>query len=114
MEVHAGHCNQPNKPSKTEVLFVPAPPSSYAITTTYDNRNLKHINPGNKKFLPAVTRFSYLSTNLNTDCRDNEDVVFRIKKAGNAFRAVRKYFFSNSNISAVANQAVYKEIILLI
>ena len=30
MEVHVGHCDQPNKPPKTEVLFVSAPPSSYA------------------------------------------------------------------------------------
>ena len=30
MEVHVGHCDQPNKPSTTKVLFVSSPPSSYA------------------------------------------------------------------------------------
>ena len=30
MEVHVGHCDQPNKPSKTKVLFVSSPRSSYA------------------------------------------------------------------------------------
>ena len=33
MEVHAGLCDQPSKPSKSEVLFVSAPPSSYAKPT---------------------------------------------------------------------------------
>ena len=46
MKVNIGHCNQPNKPSETEVLFVSAPLSSYAVTTTFDNRNLQPINLG--------------------------------------------------------------------
>lgn len=87
MKVHIGHCNQPNKPSKTEVLFVSAPLLSYVVTATFDNRNLQPIKPanlGNNKFLPVATKFSYLGTNLNIVCWDNEDIVFRIKKAGNA------------------------------
>ena len=82
MEVHVGHCDQPNKPSKTEVLFVSDPPSSYAESTTFDDRNLQPINLGNNRFLPVVTKFSYLGTTLNIDCRDNKDAVYRIKKAG--------------------------------
>ena len=57
-------------------------------------------------FLPVVTKFNYLGRNLNIDCRDNEDVVLRIKKAGNAFGALRKCLFSNPNISVDAKRAV--------
>ena len=59
-------------------MFVSATPFSTPllqpfITETY--------SLGNNKFLPAVTRFSYVGTNLNTDCRKiKEDVAFRIKK----------------------------------
>ena len=112
IEVHVGHCNQSNKPSKTEVLFVSAPPSSYTVTTNFDNRNLKPINLGNNKFLPVVTRFSCLGANLNIDCRNNEAVVFRITKVGNAFDTLRKCLLSKSNISVVAKRTVYEGLIL--
>ena len=59
-------------------------------------------------FLPVVTKFNYLGRNLNIDCRDNEDVVLRIKKAGNAFGALRKCLFSNPNISVDAKRVVYE------
>ena len=59
-------------------------------------------------FLPVVTKFNYLGRNLNIDCRDNEDVVLRIKKAGNAFGALRKCLFSNPNISVDVKRAVYE------
>ena len=114
MEVHVGHCDQPNKPSKTEILFVSAPQSSYAEPTTFDDRNLQPINLGNNRFLPVVTKFSYLGTTLNIDCRDNEDVVFRIKKAGNALGALRKCLFSNLNISVDEKRAVYEGLFLSI
>ena len=80
-EVHFGHSDQPNKFSRTEVLFVSTPPSSYVEATTFDDRNLQPINLDNNRFLPVVTKFSYLGTATNIDCRDNEDVVFRTKKA---------------------------------
>ena len=72
-----------------------------------NKKSLQPIDLGNNKFLPIVTRVSYLRTNLNNDCRNNKDVVFRIKKVGNAFYAPRKCLFSNSNISVVAIRAVY-------
>ena len=114
MEFYVGHCDQPNKPSKTQVLFVSAPPSSYAEPTTFDDRNLQPINLGNNRFLPVVTKFSYLGTTLNIDCRDNENVVFKIKKACNAFGALRKCLFSNPKISVHVKRAVYEGLILSI
>ena len=91
-------------------MFFSAPPFSDAVTTTFEKRNLQSISL--VKFLPVLTRFSYLSTNLNTDCRDNEDIVFRIKEADNTFGALRKCLFSNSNISIVAKGAVYEGLVL--
>ena len=89
-------------------MFVSVPPFSYAEPTTFDDRNLQPINLGNDRFLPVVTKFNYLGKNLNIDCRDNEDVVLRIKKAGNAFGALRKCLFSNPNISVDAKRVVYE------
>ena len=114
MEVHVFHPDQPNKPSKTEVLFVSGPPSSYINHITLADRNLQPIDLGNNKLLPVVTKFSYLGSTLNTDCRDNEDVIFRIKKAGNAFGALRKCLFSNPNVALDAKRAVYEGLILSI
>ena len=68
---------------------------------------------GNNTFQPVVTKFTYLGKNLNTDCRDNEDVVFRFKKSGNASGALSKCLFLNSNISVVAKRAVYEGLIFL-
>ena len=60
-----------------------------------------------------VTRLRYLGTYLNTNCRyNNKDVIFRIKKAGNAFGVLRKCLFSNPNISVDAKRAVYEGPIL--
>ena len=92
-------------------MFVSAPPSSYGIITTFDNRNLQPINLDNNKFLPVVAKFIYLCTKLYIEYRDNEDVAFRVKKSGNAFGALRKYLFSNSNISVVAKRDVYKKLL---
>ena len=114
MEDHVGHCDQANKPSKTKVLFVSAPPSSYAETITFDDRNLQPINLVNNRFLPVEVKFSYLDTTLNIKCRDNEDVVFRNKKAGNAFGALRKCLFSNPIIFVDAKRAIYEGLVLFI
>ena len=51
---------------------------------------------------------------MNINCRDNEDLVFRNKKAGNAFGALRKCLFSNPNISFDAIGAVHVGLILSI
>ena len=50
MKIHVGNRKEPNKPSKTEVLFVSAPPSCYVDTKTFDNTNLQPIELGNDMF----------------------------------------------------------------
>ena len=114
MEVHTGDKTQPDKPSKTEVLFVAAPSTMYDDPSTYDGQDLSQIELGNQRFLPVVSKFCYLGTILTRNCRDEEDVKSRIQAAGNSFGALRKCLFSNSSISFSAKRTVYEGLILSI
>ena len=55
MEVHTGDKNQPDKPSKTEVLFVAAPSTMYNDPSTYDGRDLSQIELGNQRLANFAT-----------------------------------------------------------
>ena len=68
MEVHVGDRIQPDKPSKTEILFVAATPKMYNDPITYDDTDLSPIELGNNMFLPVVDIFCYLGTVLTRDC----------------------------------------------
>ena len=59
MEVHTGNSNHTEKPPKTEVLFVSAPSSTYTDPSTYDNRNLDHIQLAGNRYLPVLKEFRY-------------------------------------------------------
>ena len=99
MEIHVGDYDNPDKPSKTEVLFVAKPPKSYTDPATYDNTDLTNIEFGNRNFFPVVEKFCYLGTFITRYCKDFYDVTNRIKKAGNAFGSLRSSLFSNKSIS---------------
>jgi len=99
MEIHVGDYENPDKPSKTEVLFVAKPLKSYNDPITFDGTDLSNINFGNRNYFPVVDRFCYLGTFLTRDCRDSYEVSNKIKKAGNAFGALRSALFSNKAIS---------------
>ena len=114
MEVHTGHVDEPDKPSKTEVLFVAAPASRYVNPDTFDDADLTDLVLSNGRFIPIVDKFVYLGTTLTRNCRDDEDVKARIKKAGNAFGALRKCLFSNPSISLDAKRIIYEGLILSI
>ena len=114
MEVHTGDSNQPEKPPKTEVLFVSAPSTTYKDPSTYDNRNLNHIQLDGDRYLPVVKEFRYLGTLLSRNCKDDSDVISRINKAGNAFGALRKCIFGNRSVNSVAKKSVYEGLILSI
>ena len=88
MEVHVGDVALPDKPSKTEILFVSAPPKSYHDPSTFDDTNLSPIDLGEGKFIPITDNFCYLGKIMSRDCTDNLDIVNRIKRAGNAFGAL--------------------------
>jgi exonuclease III len=107
MEVHAGH-TQIDKPSKTEILYVASRDS------VYDNTKLKDVKLNDGKFFPTIDKFSYLGTTLTSDCTDNEDVLQRIKKAGNMFGSLRKCLFDNIKISFRVKGSVYESLILSI
>ena len=90
---HKGDLENPEKPAKTEVLFVSVREMSYRNATTFDNTDLSEINIVGNRFFPVVEKFCYLGTMITRDCKDNEDVCCRIKKAGNAFGALRRIPF---------------------
>jgi len=93
-------------------MFVAKPMKSYIDPATYDGTDLPHINFGNQNFFPVVEKFFYLGTYITRDCRDSHDVTNRIRKAGNAFRALRSSLFSNKSISYEAKSAAYRSLIL--
>ena len=49
---------------------------------------------------------------MSRDCRDNLDITNRIKRAGNAFGAIRKSIFFNSTVSSKVKASVYESLIL--
>ena len=114
MEIHVGDERLPDKKSKTEVLFVAAPPSTYNDPSTFDNTDLSNIKLGGGRFFPIVALFCYLGSILTRDCKDDEDVKARIDAAGGAFGALRKSVFSNASICLEAKKVVYEGLILAI
>ena len=104
MEVHAGDISLSDKPPKTEILLVSAPPSCYHDPNTFDNTDLSPIELGEGKFIPITDRFCYLGKIMSRDCRDDLDIINRIKRAGNAFGAIRK--------SICVKASVYESLIL--
>ena len=111
MSIHVG---KPDKTSKSELLFVSAPPTTYVDPDTYDGADLSNIKLGNSSFIPVVAAFLYLGSMLTRDCRDDVDVANRIESASGAFGALRKCIFSSSQISFAAKRAVYTTLILSI
>ena len=111
MSIHVG---TEEKPSKSEVLFVAAPPTVYDNPDTYDGADLSNIELGGGTFMPVVAKFPYLGSALTRDCRDDVDVAKRIEAAGGAFGALRKCIFTSPNITFAAKSAVYMALILSI
>ena len=114
MEIHTGDVRDPEKKSKTEILFVAAPPSTYKDPTTFDNVDLGVIPLGGGRFFPIVAQFCYLGCLLTRDCSDDADVQSRIDKAAGAFGSVRKEVFSNQNVCFGAKLLIYEGLILAI
>ena len=114
MEIHTGDVRDPEKKSKTEILFVAAPLSTYKDPTTYDNVDLGVIPLGGGRFFPIVAQFCYLGCLLTRDCSDDADVQSRIDKAAGAFGSVRKEVFSNQNVCFGAKLLIYEGLILAI
>ena len=114
MEIHTGDVRDQEKKSKTEILFVAAPLSTYKDPTTYDNVDLGVIPLGGGRFFPIVAQFCYLGCLLTRDCSDDADVQSRIDKAAGAFGSVRKEVFSNQNVCFGAKLLIYEGLILAI
>ena len=93
MEVHVVDESQPEKPSKTEILYVSG------ATPEVDPPNLDPIHFGNGKFVPVTNSFCYLGSLLSTDTSDELDITSRLNRGSNAFGALRSSIFANSRIS---------------
>ena len=113
MEVHSGNYHV-EKPSKSEALFCSKSRSMYTEPDTYDNADLSNIDLGGGLFIPIVAMFVYLGSILSRDCSDELDVDARIKKAGNAFGALRPRLFASTNVSHASKQMVFTRLILAI
>jgi len=74
MEIHTGDLDYPEKPPKTEVLFISAPEKTYHNPVTFDDTDLSEISIGRNKFFPVVDKFCYFGTMITRNCKDNEDV----------------------------------------
>ena len=112
MEIHVGDIRTPEKPSKTEILFVSKPPKSYSDPATYDGIDLSPIKLCAHTYFPIVDKFCYLGCFITRDCKDYVDITNRIKKASNAFGALRTSIFASRVISDEAKSAVYISLIL--
>ena len=114
LEVHVGDIRKPKKKSKTEVLFVAAPPSAYINPTTCDDVDLSNVDLGNGYYFPIVLLFCYLGSIFTSDGKDDEDVKARIDAASGAFGSMRDSLFSNASATMASKKIVYEGQILAI
>ena len=108
MEVHAGDDSQPEKPSKTEILYVSGP------NPDVNPPNLDPIKFGDGKFIPVTDSFCYPGSFLSRDTDDEIDVVSRLNRGSNAFGTLKSCIFANSRVSPNVKAIVYETLILSI
>ena len=100
--------------SKTEVLFVAAPPHTYTNPSTYDGADLTCVLLPGRHFVPIVFKFGYLGDMLALDGGDACAVAARVEAAGRAFGALRRCLFASSSVSPAAKAAAYEGVVLAI
>ena len=110
-EIHTGIL-EPRESSKTEVLFCGKPPTMYASPETYDNADLSDIIISDNRYVPVVQQFTYLGSIVSADGSDERDVEVRIRKASNAFGALRKSVFGSNIVNSTIKGKVYETCIL--
>ena len=111
MEVHTGELN-PRTASKTEILFCPKPLFLYRDPDSYDDTDLSDIIIDDHHYIPIVDFFPYLGSVISSDTSDTKDVTLRIKKASNAFGALRKCIFASTNVKLELKALIYTSVIL--
>lgn len=116
MEVHSGRVD---KASKSEVLFCAAHRATYLNYSTFTrlcgrSADLSPIQLGGGRLVPVVLRFKYLGSLLSADCRDEADVLSRVKSAGAAFGALGSCLFRAKDVVLAAKRTVYNGLVLAI
>ena len=111
------HSGTKKKASKTECLFVSAPPQTYSIDqATFDDgagpADLSEIEVGDGTTVPVVENFKYLGSMVSRDAKSIEDVTMRVQKASNAFGAMRGVIFKMPEIHKIAKRMVYSSFIM--
>ena len=111
------HSGTEVKASKTECLFVAAPPHSYSVDSeTFDDgfgpADLSDIMVGDGTTVPVVEDFKYLGSIITRDAKSEADVVSRVQKAGNAFGAMKDLIFKNPQIHEFARRLIYTTFIM--
>lgn len=110
-EIHTGIL-EPRENSKTEVLFCSKPPTMYASRETFDDADLSDIVINGNRYVPVVQQFTYLGSIVSSDGSDEKDIEVRIRKASNAFGALKKSVFGSSLVNAKIKGKVYECCIL--
>ena len=113
MEVHTGD-RRAGTTSKSEMLFVPRPSHLYDDPASFDGTDLSDFELGDGRFIPVVSEFKYLGSVLAHHCGDSADVDVRIKKASQAFGALRDCIFASKSVSPHAKRLVYVTLVLAI
>ena len=62
--------------------------------------------------LKEVNSFKYLGSYLSSDCRMDDEVMFRIGQANSAFGRLRDRVFTNHDLKTVTKVMVYKAVVL--
>ena len=95
------HVGSEGKKSKTEAMFCPARDEQYEDGDTSD---LVLDCGGTIGFTES---FVYLGSTLHRDLSDHRDVDYRIKKASQAFGALRDHFFGSADVPERLKGKVY-------
>ncbi|XP_061166783.1 multiple epidermal growth factor-like domains protein 10 [Saccostrea echinata] len=85
---------------KTEVMFQPAPSSSYTVPNIY----IKSERP--------VEKFTYLSCTLSRNVHIDDEVNSRIAKASSAFGRLNKAVWDRRGITSATKLSVYRAVVL--
>ena len=121
------HCKKPNsdKESKSVVLFVSAPASTYHNPETFDEGDYEHrddaehfslgdIDVGDGCTISVVKEGKYLGSMMARDGTDEQDLNRRIKSARQAFGSLKKCVFRSRDIVLEAKKMVYLSMVLSI
>ena len=79
---------------------------------SYDDTDLSDVIIDDHRHIPIVDLFPCLGSIISSETSDTEDVTTRIKKASNAFGALRKCIFASTNVQLDLKSLIYISVTL--